>query len=269
MAEVPHANRQSLYVRVGCASRWRHHGCARSQRRAGNSQVTDVIFVGGGHNGLAAAAMLARRGMKTLVLEARPFIGGAAITEEFHPGFKISTLAHAAQPAAALISELRLAEHGLELIEPDPYLFAPLRDGRSLMLGRDSESSAASIAQFSQEDARRYPEFCATLDRIRSFVGSVMASTPPDIEEPTTKDLWSLLTMGRRFRGLGKKDAYRLLRWAPMSAADFVSEWFDSEPLRAAIAAGGIFGTSLGPRSAGSAAVLLMRMSAGDGRRRF
>jgi phytoene dehydrogenase-like protein len=231
--------------------------------------VTDVIFIGGGHNGLAAATMLARRGMKTLVLEGRPIIGGAAITEEFHPGFKISTLAHAAQPAAALISELRLVEYGLELIEPDPDLFVPLRDGGSLMLGRDIESSAANIAKFSQQDARRYREFCATLDRIRSFVASIMVSTPPDIEQSTTKDVWSLLTMGRRFRGLGKKDAYRLLRWAPMSAADFVSEWFESEPLRAAIAAGGIFGTSLGPRSAGSAAVLLMRMSTGDGRRRF
>jgi phytoene dehydrogenase-like protein len=107
------------------------------------------------------------------------------------------------------------------------------------------------------------------MDRMRSFVASVMASTPPDIEQPATGDLWSMLMMGRRFRGLGKKDAYRLLRWAPMSAADFVSEWFESEPLRAAIAAGGIFGTSFGPRSAGSAAVLLMRMGVGDGRQRL
>ena len=92
--------------------------------------MTDVIFVGGGHNGLAAAAMLARRGLKTLVLEARATVGGAAISEELHPGFSISTLAHAAQPSAALMTELRLAEYGLELIDPDPYLFAPLPDGR-------------------------------------------------------------------------------------------------------------------------------------------
>jgi phytoene dehydrogenase-like protein len=231
--------------------------------------VIDVIFVGGGHNGLTAAAVLARRGVKTLVLEARATVGGAAITEELHPGFKISTLAHAAQPAAALMTELRLAEHGLELIEPDPYLFAPLPDGRSLVLGRDIDATANSIATFSSDDGRRYPEFCATLARVRAFTGDVLANTPPDIEQPSNADLWSMAMMGRRFRSLGKKDAYRLLRWAPMSAADFVSEWFGSEPLRAAIAAGGIFGTALGPRSAGSAAVLLMRMGAGDGRQRL
>jgi phytoene dehydrogenase-like protein len=96
-----------------------------------------------------------------------------------------------------------------------------------------------------------------------------MGNTPPDIEQPSNADVWAMLKMGRRFRGLGKQDAYRLMRWAPMSAADFVSEWFESEPLRAAIAAGGIFGTAFGPRSAGSAAVLLMRMAAGDGRQRL
>jgi phytoene dehydrogenase-like protein len=231
--------------------------------------VTDVILVGAGHNGLAAAAVLARRGVRTLVLEARATVGGAAITGELHPGFKISTLAHAAQPAPALMTDLRLAEHGVELIEPDPYLVAPLPDGRHLTLERDVDATAASIAKFSADDARRYPEFCATVARVRAFVGQVMGTSPPDIERPSSADVWSMLKIGGRFRGLGKTDAYRLMRWAPMSAADFVSEWFESEPLRAAIAAGGIFGTALGPRSAGSAAVLLMRMGAGDGRQRL
>ena len=231
--------------------------------------MTDVIFIGGGHNGLTAATVLARRGLKTLVLEARPAVGGAAITDELYPGFRISTLAHAAQPATALLTELRLGEHGLELIDPDPYLFAPLPDGRSLLLSRDVAASASSIAAFSTKDAQRYPEFCATLERVRTFMNDVMSNPPPDIERPSYADVWSMLMTGRRFRGLGRTDAYRLLRWAPMSAADFVSEWFESEPIRAAIAAGGIFGTALGPRSAGSAAVLLMRMAAGDGRPRL
>ena len=231
--------------------------------------MSDVIFIGGGHNGLAAAAVVARGGAKTLVLEARSSIGGAAITEEIHPGFRISTLAHAAQPAAQLISELRLGDHGLELIDPDPYLFAPLPDGRSLSVRRDVNATASNISAFSKDDAVRYPEFCGTIARLRPFIGAIMSSPPPEIEQPSRADLWSMLVMGKRFRGLGKKDAYRLLRWAPMSAADFVSEWFDSEPLRATLAAGGIFGTSFGPRSAGSAAVLLMRLCAGDGPQRL
>jgi phytoene dehydrogenase-like protein len=225
----------------------------------------DVIFVGGGHNGLVAATRLARAGLKTLVLECRSTTGGAAITEELHSGYRCSTLAHSAQPDAAVLTELRLAEQGLEMIDPDPYLIAPLSDGRRLVLSRDDGATIASIRQFSERDANRYAEFKAVMTRVTSFVSSIMATSPPEIEHSTRRDLWTLLGMARRLRGLGKQDAYRLLRWAPMSAADFVSEWFESEPLRAVLAARGVFGTAFGPRSAGSAAVLLMQMAAGGG----
>jgi len=230
---------------------------------------SDVIFVGGGHNGLVAATRLARAGLKTLVLERRSILGGAAITEELHPGFRLSTLAHAAQPDEGVLTELRLAEHGLDMLDPDPYLFAPLADGRSLLLSRDVAASAASIQQFSSRDASRYSEFRSALARVSSFVSSILASAPPEIERSTRGDLWALLRMARRLRGLGKKDAYRLLRWGPMPVADFVSEWFESEPLRAVVAARGIFGTSLGPRSAGSTAALLIQMATGSGVPRF
>jgi phytoene dehydrogenase-like protein len=227
--------------------------------------VRDVVFVGAGHNGLVAASRLARAGLKPLVLERRPIVGGAAITDELYPGFRCSTLAHVAQPAAVVMTELRLHDHGLEVIDPDPWLFAPCLDGRSLLFGRDQTASVASIARFSDRDARAYPEFRAALDPIATFVAEMMASPPPDIEAPSRADLWALLKMGRRFRGLGKKDAYRLLRWAPMPVADFVSEWFESEPLRAVVAAPGIFGMALGPRSAGGTAALLMQMASREG----
>jgi phytoene dehydrogenase-like protein len=223
----------------------------------------DVIVVGAGHNGLVAASRLARAGQKPLVLERRPSVGGAAVTETLCPGFRCSTLSHAAQPAPAVLQELRLVDHGLQLIEPDPWLFAPVADGRGLILSDDEAASARSIASFSERDARVYPDFRAALGPIAAFIAGVMANPLPNIDESSRADLWELLKIGRRFRGLGKRDAYRLLRWGPMPAADFVSEWFESEPLRAVLAAPGIFGTSSGPRSAGSTAVLLMQMAGG------
>jgi phytoene dehydrogenase-like protein len=227
--------------------------------------VHDVIVIGGGHNGLVAATVLAGAGLKTIILERRGIVGGACITEELHPGFRCPTLAHVAQPAPVVLNELRLSEHGLRLIRPDPWLFAPCLDGRSLTLSHDPSASAASIGQFSIADARAYPDYVATLSRLAQFIAGIMTMTPPDIDQPSYADLWSLAKMGRRFRRLGKKDGYRLLRWAPMPAADFLSEWFESEPLRATLAARGIFGSMLGPRSAGSTAVFLLQHSLGDG----
>jgi len=225
----------------------------------------DVLLVGGGHNGLVAAAQLARAGLKTLVLERRATIGGAAVTDEFHPGFRCSTLAHVAQPARSVIDALHLASHGLELIDPDPWMFAPARDGRALVLSRDESRSAESIAQFSHNDAQAYREFRNTLGRITAVVRDAMAASPPEIDQPSRASVWPLLRLAQKLRGLGKKDAYRLMRWGPMPAADFASEWFESEPLRAVVAAPGIFGTAFGPRSAGSTAVLLMHMASSDG----
>jgi phytoene dehydrogenase-like protein len=232
---------------------------------SGRSRDVDVIVVGAGHNGLAAAARLAGTGLRTLVLERRSVVGGAAITGELHPGYRCPTLAHVAQPDPEVLRELQLARHGLKLIDADPWLFAPCPDGRGLALSWDDEVSGGSIAQFSDNDARMYPKFRATLGRITRFVADVSARTPPDIEHASVSNLWTLVTLGGRLRGLGREDGYRLLRWAPMPAADFVAEWFQSEPLRAVLAAPGIFGTTMGPRSAGSTGVLLLQLATGDG----
>ena len=228
------------------------------------ASTRDVVIIGGGHNGLVTAFYLAKAGYKPLVLERRPQPGGAAITQEFHPGFRCSTLAHSAGPLRPdIVRDMQLDKHGLKLISPDVATVSLSPDGRALRLYRNLEKSAQEISKFSQKDAARYPEFQQTLSKISKVIAEALALAPPDIDHPSRGDLWGMLKTGRAIRNLGKKDMYRLLRWGPMAVADLVAEYFETELLRATIAARVIFGTFLGPWSAGSSLVLLIR-AAGD-----
>jgi phytoene dehydrogenase-like protein len=223
----------------------------------------DVLIIGAGHNGLVTAFYLAKAGLKPLVLERRSVPGGAAITDEFHPGFRCSTLAHSSGPLCPEIArDMQLERLGLEMIQPDPGVFTPSPDGHALLLYADPARSAQAIAGFSKKDAEKFIEFHRAFGRIAGIIRQLMLQTPPSIENPAAGDVWNLLKTARRIRRLGKKDMYRLLRWGPMPVADLVAEWFENELLRATVAARGIFGTFLGPRSAGSSAVLLMRAAA-------
>ena len=223
----------------------------------------DIIIVGGGHNGLVAAFYLAKAGFKPLVLERRAQVGGSAITEEFHPGFRCSTLSHNTGPLhAAVVRDMQLERHGLKLITPEVRTVSLLQDGRSLVLYSDPKKAAQEIAQWSPKDAAAYADIGAALGKIGKVIGEALTLTPPNIDHPSSGDLWGMLKTGRSIHNLGKKDLYRVLRWGPMAVADLVAEFFDTEPLRATIAARGIFGTFLGPWSAGSALVLLLRAAA-------
>src|SRR5260221_5584308 len=227
------------------------------------AETRDVIIVGGGHNGLVTAFYLAKAGFKPLVLERRSQVGGAAITEEFHPGFRCSTLAHNAGPLRADIGrDMQLEQHGLKFTTPDVNTVSLLPDGRALVLYSDTKKAAQEITQWSQKDAASYVDFGAALGKIGKVIGEALVLTPPNIDSPNSGDLWGMLKTGRSIRNLGKKDLYRVLRWGPMAAADLVAEFFDTEPLRATIAARGIFGTFVGPWSAGSALVLMLRAAA-------
>src|SRR5215475_10572933 len=227
-------------------------------------ETRDVVIIGGGHNGLVTAFYLAKAGFKPLVLERRAQVGGAAVTEEFSPGFRCSTLAHSAGPLLPeIVRDMQLERHGLKLVSPEIGVTALSPDGRALRLYNDVRSAAKEIAGFSEKDAAQYPALQESLSKIGGVIGEALKLTPPDIDHPNRADLWSMLQTGRSLRKLGKKDMYRLLRWGPMAAADLVAEFFETELLRAAVAARGIFGTSLGPWSAGSSLVLLIR-AAGD-----
>jgi phytoene dehydrogenase-like protein len=224
----------------------------------------DVVIIGGGHNGLVTAFYLAKAGFKPLVLERRPQPGGAAITEEFHPGFRGSILSHSAGPLRPdVVRDMDLARHGLRLIQLEMGVTALSPDGRALTLYNDTNRAAQEIAKFSAKDAAKYPEFQESLAKMARVIGETLALAPPNLDDPSKGDLWGMLKTGRSIRKLGKRDMYRLLRWGPMAVADLVAEYFETELLRATIAARGVFGTFLGPWSAGSSLVLLIR-AAGD-----
>jgi phytoene dehydrogenase-like protein len=220
--------------------------------------IHDVIVIGAGINGLVTATLLAKSGLKTLVLERSDRVGGCVRTSELAPGFRCPTLAHAVAIDPRLIRSLGLERHGLTVIRPAADACAPTSDGRALVLWRDTARASDAIRAFSPKDAERYPRFLRSVAAIGGALRALLGTPPPSIDDPSAGDLIELLKTGRRFRALGKADAYRLLRWMPMAVADLAGEWFDSEPLRATIAAGGILGSFLGPRSAGSAALLLL-----------
>jgi phytoene dehydrogenase-like protein len=220
---------------------------------------TPPIVIGAGHNGLTAAFYLAKAGLKPLVLERRPVVGGAATTEEIAPGYSCPALAHAIGPLRrSVVRDMQLERRGVEFVRPDPRLVAISPDGRPLAFSIDHTRTADAIRARSSKDANRYEDFCATMARLGTFLSGLLESTPPSLDAPGRGELWDLLKLGRRFRALGKADSFRLLRWVPMAAADLVAEWFEADLLQGALAARGIFGTAQGPWSAGTAAVLLL-----------
>ena len=203
----------------------------------------DVVIIGGGHNGLVAACYLAKGGLKTLVLERREVVGGGV------------ELDHATGPFSTQIAtDLGLK---LEFVTPKVRVLALSDDDRSLCIYQDTAATVKEIEKFSAKDAKSYPKFVESFKRIGQVLSPLVSMTPPSIDQPSKGDLWQLGKVGLAFRGLGKKDEYRLLRWGPMAVADLVSEWFETELLRATVAARGIHGAFAGPWSAGTSLGLL------------
>src|ERR671915_115580 len=217
----------------------------------------DAIIIGGGHNGLTAAAYLARAGRKVLVLERRHVLGGAAVTEEVFPGFKFSVCSYVVSLLRPeIIRELDLSRHGLEILPLDGT-FTPMPNGDYLWRVNDHAKTRREIARHSRLDAEAYDEYGKAMLEMAHFVKPIMSMTPPDPTSLNPKGLKDLLFLGRRFQKLPDEDKYNQVQLMTMSAVDFLDQWFETDVLKATMSASGIIGTFLGVRSPGTAYVLL------------
>jgi len=218
----------------------------------------DAIIIGAGHNGLVTAAYLARGGKRVLVLERRPIVGGIAVSEEIHPGFKYNSCAHLCGSFfRRIIEDLELKKHGLEILPLDPLLFAPLPDGRSLLIPRAFAQIAEGTGELSQSDAENFVAFNKTVGKLVKSLGLLLQTAMPDGEVHLGSNLMEVARVGWKLHRLGSRDLQGFLRVVPMSAADFLNEWFESDLLKAALAGTGLLGAFVGPRQQGTAYVYL------------
>jgi len=217
----------------------------------------DAIVIGGGHNGLVGAAYLARAGKKVLVLERRPVVGGAAVTEEIFPGLKFSVFSYVVSLLRPeIIRDLDLPRHGLHVL-PLESTVTPMENGDYLAGWADHDDTRRELVRHSARDAEAYDEYGRLMHHMAHAVKPILSMIPPDPTSLSPRDLWSLLKLGRHFRGLGAERFHALFKLMTMSSADFLDEWFETDVLKATKSASGIIGTFLGPRSPGTAYVLL------------
>jgi len=217
----------------------------------------DVIIIGGGHNGLITAAYLARAGKRVVVLEKRHLVGGAAVSEQVFPGFTYSVFSYVVSLLRPeIIRDLELPKHGLQIL-PLESTVTPLPNGDYLAQWGDKDRSRRALARHSQTDAEALDSFGQLMHHMAMAVRPILGMMPPDPTSLSPRELKSLAKFGGHFRQLEEKHFNWLFKLMTMSAADFLDEWFEFEGLKATKSASGIIGTFLGPRSPGTAYVLL------------
>jgi phytoene dehydrogenase-like protein len=220
-------------------------------------QTWDAIVIGGGHNGLVTAAYLARAGKKVLVLERRYRVGGAAVSEEIYPGFTFSVFSYVVSLLRPeIIRDLDLPGHGLEIL-PLESTVTPMENGDYLATWGDSDKTRREISRHSPRDAEAMVEFGRLMHHMAQAVKPILGMVPPDPTSLSPRDLLGLLRLGKHFRDLGPEKFHALYKLMTMSSADYLDEWYETDALKATKSASGIIGTFLGPRSPGTAYVLL------------
>ncbi|MCB0861384.1 MAG: NAD(P)/FAD-dependent oxidoreductase [Solirubrobacterales bacterium] len=234
-------------------------GSAPSTPAAGGgiSSSYDAIVVGGGHNGLTTAAYLARAGMKTLVLERRPILGGACVTEEVWPGARVSRCSYVVSMLQSkVVSDLRLKDFGYKAYPLDPAYAAMTEDG-PIFFFNEVERTVESIRKFSPKDADNYEAFEDLLERTASFLRPMLLREPPALGSKAPGDIASLIREGARIAGLTRRDVNDLIRIFTMSVGDLLDDWFELDALKGSIASTGVVGVWAGPRTPGTAYNLL------------
>ena len=221
------------------------------------SKTWDAIVIGGGHNGLVNAAYLARAGKRVLVLERRPRVGGAAVTEEIFPGFKFTMFSYVVSLLRPeIIRDLDLPGHGLHIL-PLESTVTPMENGDYIAGWADHDLTRRELLRHSARDAEAYDEYGRLMYHMAHAVKPILSMVPPDPTSLSPGDLRGMLRLGRHMRGLGAERFHALFKLMTMSSADFLDEWFETDVLKATKSASGIIGTFLGPRSPGTAYVLL------------
>ncbi len=221
-------------------------------------QRYDAIIIGGGHNGLVTAAYLARAGRKVLVLERREQVGGCCVTESLWPGYRVSTASYLSSLLSdKIVKELELARFGYHVDAKDPAFFSPFPDGRYLFMWQDEKKTLQEIAKFSAHDAEKFPQYEAHLERLARVVESLLLVTPPKFPPKLSRDVPEYLKVLGKLRGLSPRELVGLVKIFTQSAADFLEEWFESDEIKVTLATDGVIGANGGPRSPGTAYILM------------
>ena len=226
------------------------------------SHKFDDIIIGGGINGLITAAYLAKAGRRVLVLEKKQHVGGRFVTEEFRPGFNASSIADESDTLSPkIIAELNLNQFGLQVLPTDPLIFAPQKEGQHLSIWHDVQRTVREIALFSQADAQAYPEFIEKTGKIARIVSALNHMVLPDGPHAGFIDLPEALKLVKPIRSLGWKQITQVMRILPLPLADYLNEWFESDIVKAAIAASALNHISLGPQESGTAFAFLQNVA--------